>query len=275
MYLQRRRYRVRVRAKKKNKDPGQESAWGSISIKGLWKSSFWVIPFLVVASLLFGLWTLVSISSVFAISEISVEGVLGPPSAEIRSLIRVQKGDHLLKLNLNQVRSRVEQDPSVRRVVVKRVLPSTLKVEIDQRHPIAQIKSRGYYMIDAEGVLVPPKLRVPDPSLPIIEGSDFKGRRARLGESYESEKIQTGLRLLEAIQEVSLPFDRRVEEVHVKDLKELSFKVEIGLHIQIGKSDFSRRLDLLHDVYEGVKHEIDQVKYIDLRFDDVVIGYRK
>ena len=46
------------------------------------------------------------------------------------------------------------------------------------------------------------------------------------------------------------------------------------MEIKIGKSDFRERLKVLSTVFEQLGSDIDKFNYIDLRFEDPIIGPR-
>ena len=63
--------------------------------------------------------------------------------------------------------------------------------------------------------------------------------------------------------------------VDIADPGNLSFFFDdVNIEIKIGNEDFRNRLDVLVTVLEQISMDIDKFKYIDLRFEDPIIGPR-
>ena len=277
MRSRRNRYRARVRIKKTAKGkrtPGPGPARGPHASFPFKAFSLGLVMMVSVCAIAWGVLQILTVSSVFAVTQVTVAGASTLTSDEVRALAAVERGANLFSIHLGQIRAQIEEEPSIRRATVRRILPGTVSILIDQRRPIAQVKAGRYYLVDAEGVVVPPILKFADPTLPVITNSSFNRRRAKVGEPYTSDKMDASLALLRALGKVSLPFKGRVRSIDARILKELSFEVEPGIEIHIGRSGFSKKLALLDEIYDGIQDEINDVKYIDLRFDDVVIGHR-
>ena len=63
-------------------------------------------------------------------------------------------------------------------------------------------------------------------------------------------------------------------KVDVTDSKNVSFYVDQTLEIKIGESHWIERLKILEQTLKSVTLDPSKIRYIDLRFDDVVIGPR-
>ncbi|MBI2870343.1 MAG: FtsQ-type POTRA domain-containing protein [Candidatus Omnitrophica bacterium] len=231
----------------------------------------------IVLGLGFGVWGIVSLlqtSPVFAITQIAVQGAQTLTPEEVLALTSVRKGENLFAVRLNEVRREIERAPSIRQATIRRVLPGTLAILVDQRQPVAQVRSGYYYLVDENGFVIPPVLEQPDPTLPILENLDFSRRRARMGQHYESERLARALALLGAVKQVRLPFEGRVQSVDAQDVKQLSFLVEPGVRVRTGDAGLENKLGLLNEVYDEIKGELDRIKYVDLRFEDIIIKYK-
>lgn len=56
------------------------------------------------------------------------------------------------------------------------------------------------------------------------------------------------------------------------DLENLSFYLASGVEVRIGPENFKDRLETLSRTLKDPRLVMDKIKYIDLRFKDVVIG---
>ncbi len=93
------------------------------------------------------------------ISEVSE--VAGPLTAdEVLAVAAVPMGTPLLRLNTDEIATRIEEIPAVASVEVSRSWPTSLQIDVKRREPVAQVASdAGYDIVDIDGVVI---LAVPD-----------------------------------------------------------------------------------------------------------------
>ncbi len=187
-------------------------------------------------------------------------------------------GANIFFIDLNEFKKKVETSHTeFKDVVVRRILPNKLIIEAELRKPIAQIRSDRYYFVDREGAMLPDVKNFPDPDLPIIFGIGVnlakvkpynftKLERDRIGKALG---IIKGMRDIEGLQTLEL------KSVDATDPGNLSFFLErSNVEIKIGNSDFKKRLRVLATLLEQVGSDVDSFRYIDLRFEDPIIGPR-
>ena len=63
-------------------------------------------------------------------------------------------------------------------------------------------------------------------------------------------------------------------KIDIGDSKNLSFFVDQDIEIRIGNSHLIERLKILDQTLKTIELDRSKIRYIDLRFDDVVIGPR-
>ena len=94
--------------------------------------------------------------------EIVIYGDRGSVSSEVireklRELGVIEKNVNLFDIDLPEIRSALlKSQVSLSRVLVKRKLPDTLRVEVRQRDPVAQLYYRKGLLLDRSG-LIPPE----------------------------------------------------------------------------------------------------------------------
>ncbi len=88
----------------------------------------------------------------FSLEKIEISGVKKASPAEIEALMRVRRGENLFRLDLEEIRRRVETHPWVRRARVSRKLPRTLRVHIKEEEPVAiTVLEERLYFLNEEG----------------------------------------------------------------------------------------------------------------------------
>jgi cell division protein FtsQ len=119
-------------------------------------------------------------NEVFRIATIEVENPEGALSrSEILTAAGVLPGQSLMAIDLAATRERIEGLPAVAGVVVERRLPSTLKITVTERQPVARLLpvassgarlAQSIYYIDANAHVIKPKPGETLKPLPVITG---------------------------------------------------------------------------------------------------------
>ncbi|MFC1624139.1 cell division protein FtsQ/DivIB [Candidatus Omnitrophota bacterium] len=188
------------------------------------------------------------------------------------------EGKNIFFVELDSLREGVENDhPEFKDIVIRRRLPNRLVVYANIREAIAQVRSDRYYPVDRDGILLPDVRNFPNPDLPIITGIGIN--LAKLSSSkfrkFETEKIDKALSLINEASANEDLKDIKLKVVDIIDPGNISFSFEaFNVEIKIGNADFSNRLRLLATVVKQLGDDINNFKYIDLRFDDPILGPR-
>ncbi len=101
----------------------------------------------------------------------SVEVIDRIHSTDLRAdrLRETYKGRNIFDIDISSLSYRIESEyPSIKKAIVKRILPNRLEINILGRTPIAKIKARGYYPVDKTGMILSPDIK--SGKLPIIMG---------------------------------------------------------------------------------------------------------
>ena len=187
-------------------------------------------------------------------------------------------GKNIFFVDLEALKEKIKTaHPEFKDVIVRRVLPNKLIVEGKLRKSIAQIRSDRYYFVDEEGVVLPEVKNFPEPGLPIITGIGMNLARVPQAKfsDFEREKIDAALSLIKEISLNENLLRYKLKVVDVTDSGNISFSFELAnVDIKIGNSDFQNRLEVLVTVLEQLGSDINEFKYIDLRFEDPIVGPR-
>ncbi|NQV04280.1 MAG: hypothetical protein HQ532_02175 [Candidatus Omnitrophica bacterium] len=187
-------------------------------------------------------------------------------------------GANIFLIDLDEFKRRVETSHTeYKDVVVRRILPNKLIIEAQLRKPIAQIRSDRYYFVDKEGALLPDVKNFPDPDLPIISGIGVNLAKVKPYNftKLERDRIGKALGIIKGMRDIEELEALKLKSVDVTDPGNLSFFLErSNVEIKIGNSDFEKRLRVLATLLEQVGSDVDSFMYIDLRFEDPIIGPR-
>ena len=111
-------------------------------------------------------------SPLLAVRSVRVEGAAAVPAEQIVAAAAVEDGRPLLRVDIDAAARRVAAIPKVAQARVQRSYPSTIRIVVVERVPVAYVDSpQGPHLLDAGGVefaIEPappnlPQLTVPDP----------------------------------------------------------------------------------------------------------------
>ncbi len=107
---------------------------------------------LVLAGLFYGGWLLVREMDLFALERVRIEGLKRVPERELRELLPVRKGENLFRLDLREIKARLESHPWVASVQVSRDLPRTVVIQVKEEDPVAvTVLSGKLYFLNSAG----------------------------------------------------------------------------------------------------------------------------
>ncbi len=265
----RRRRRRKYRVRKK----GREHLYLKASKTHARKLSLLIIPLVLVVIIARELNRFIHTSPIFNLQQIEVKTSGGLDEECVWELIE-EPQRHLFKIDLLELSRWLEERPEVRSAKVTRSFPDKLIVELDERSAIAQVRSNRYFPVDGEGIILPGVRNYPDPDLPTIIGVGLRVDRIKMGEPYESERLTKALELLIIVTSSESLSDIKVSKIDVRDPRDISFMTDGMIEIRVGGQDFGRKVGDLSEVIVDIRAKKKKVKYIDLRFGDVAIGWK-
>ncbi|MBQ7285982.1 MAG: FtsQ-type POTRA domain-containing protein [Alphaproteobacteria bacterium] len=106
----------------------------------------------------------------FVLDDVVVSGRDKTSKEEINTLLNLKRGDNILKIDVYDIKQKLEQLPWVKHVSVhKRYFPNVLQIEIHEKEvkAIWQINEK-FYPLDAEGKIIEAEFHVSEPILLIV-----------------------------------------------------------------------------------------------------------
>ncbi len=234
-----------------------------------------IVPFSVVltAAVIFtGFYLLYLKSPYFIVTDLVLSGKVPGSTVEYGELEKMIVGENIFALKLGEIRSRMlESYPELADLKLSRAFPASVIAQIALRYPIAQIQQGSYYPVDYDRVLLSSVREAPDGNLPIISGVQVNVSR-QVGKRTDSKRVATALLLLKEIGSSGILEDHRLVEIDVSSVRNAIFFLEGGLEVKIGHEDYAARLDNLRTVLLDRNINPSDIRYIDLRFKEPVIG---
>lgn len=202
------------------------------------------------------------IKNYIVIKEIAFIGNRHIKNDELRSLIKVKRGDELFGVSAKEIYSRLKASPWVRDAAIRKELSGRILVNITEAVPVAILSVAGIpYLIDREGNILEQMKQGTVLFLPVIKDIDYKKDR----DTY-----------MEAVRFVNVLHSRRaasyegILEITGRRPEDITLKLE-NIVIKIGAGDFDKKLERLEFVRDEIEKRNMSVEYIDLRFADKII----
>ena len=208
----------------------------------------------------------IAITEINGLQHVSQNQVL----VKISELAR--PGRNLVGLDLDRLRRNLELIPWVKTVVVRRVLPDKLIVDIEEREPVAFARvAQGTLLIDEEGTLLennPEKLSRAD--FPVILGMESGYGPEVLRRNRE--RIALYLKLTRALNRGGAGLSRDLSEVHLQDPGNVSVILNGDtVLVYLGRDGFQTKFRRYLAASRELKKKYRNLDSVDLRYRDQVV----
>ena len=157
-------------------------------------------------------------SPAFNVAEVQVSGNHYYTDDEIINMADCTEGANIFTgIDCSDIRERLMKDPYMSQVKVKRKLPHTIEIDINERRQIAGVVyGTSYVVIDAEGTVL--RKTSVDPKVTVLRGMDIA--KMTLGEPIEIEQevlFRQCMNIIDAMKENDMYFKAiEIEEGNVK-----------------------------------------------------------
>jgi cell division septal protein FtsQ len=213
-------------------------------------------------------------SKIFLIRDIFVEESLG--EVKLPELEKL-KGHNIFLVDLVKVENKVQTKfPHIGDLKILRHFPDGIAVTGFLRRPVVEAALNGHTLeISADGYFLRHVEREGDP-LPVVRG--LKSANAVAGERVADENLLLAMNIVELIKSARALSALGFREVDISDPLKITcrFRDEaMNFDVFIEKDRVADKLKVLSAIVERSDLELAQVKYIDLRFEEPVIGRKK
>ena len=209
-------------------------------------------------------------SPIFRIQEVTADPDVKFLESKILGRLR---GKNIFTIDLKRLHREIRSVfPQIYDLRVERRFPDSIHINAKRRDPFAQVLvKQNYLTIDEEGVVIFMESK-PLPQLPLIKNSHLEKRKVVLGSKLATEEITTAIAIIEAFYNNNGLSKYPISDVDVDNLSKVSFNIGPMLEIILDKEDSARKLEMLVSLISQKKLDFREVKYIDLRFKEPVVG---
>ncbi len=269
--------------KKKRKRSGKNKGFAVLGnlIGGTFRLFFRSIPF----ALVFGTAGMLFVGvrqALYADFSLTLEKIIvTPPDAlsatERRGLETRLIGNNILTIDIQKISRDLKKNPEIRVAKVSRYLPSLLKIEVEERKPMAfvQFAPKGYYGVAAEDGMILEVVKERNTSLVLVEAYSLGLKEPRVGSQIKHRGFVEAMTFLKAFWKDPLAHQENVTKIGLDHLGNVGIVLGSGPDIRLGRrpaehlNDLEKIMPILHG--DG-RLNID---YIDLQFDNVIVKRKK
>ena len=203
------------------------------------------------------------------IAQITVRGNERLSTGEVLALVGALRGQSILLADLDGERARLLRSSWVASASLRRVLPSTVEIEITERVPmgLGRLGSR-LYLVDAGGIVIDeygPLYASLD--LPIIDGLSQAGDAPA---PADGRRVALAARVLGALR-TRPDLARKVSQIDVTDPRDAVVILDQDTALlHLGEARFVERLQSYLELAPTLRERVPAIDYVDLRFDERV-----
>jgi hypothetical protein len=192
-----------------------------------------------------------------------------------KNLIKEIRNTPLLNLDMKKIYSQIfRSHPEYKEIYISREFPSSLKIEVYKRKPFAQLKARGFYLVDRQGVIISDAVGDSFPNIMVIEIADYNIRLSRASRIRDL-RLELAFNLMEELKKKNLFCKLPINLINVTNPQAIYFIIG-DTRVVVGRGDFGRKLYILDNLLkEKLKGDLSLVDYIDLRYNKVYLGYKR
>lgn len=214
-------------------------------------------------------------SPYFSVQQIKVSDNVNITEEEIIKQSGLSKGNNIFKVNLREAAAKINMFSWIKKVEIKRRLPSTLLIRVYERVPLALVVNNDeFIVVDKEGIYIKKVKYVNDMNLPLISDVPLSEKDI-CGAKVAAEGLHSALSLIELLDKEIL---EDVAEISSSSSQSLTLKTIEGIEIRFGEpNDLDRKIHLIENLLDEHSEIINRetVEYIDLRYNTTpVIQFR-
>jgi len=196
----------------------------------------------------------------YEVQRLTVAGVKRVPENQVLAKVGFEAGTNVFRMDLDQIRKRVEELDRVRYASVQRILPDQIIIRVVEREAIGLTRIEGeIFQFDIDG-----KILDADPesglSFPILDTLRPGDRAGNL------RKVETYRKVIDEVGQTAL------SEVHVSDSGDVTVvSASDPVMVSLGVSDFRNRWNHYLEMKPQIAQQYPQAVRVDLRFKNQVI----
>ena len=199
----------------------------------------------------------------FALRNLRIEGARPATEDRIRWSLAELEGRNVLEMDLDAVTATIKEDPWVLDCTVKRMLPHTLRVAVEEREPavVARVGKRRL-VVDRTGTVIADAGPATAQGLPVITGLE------KLRNEHREGAVRKGVAAVEVLRRASTDWTEGLAEIDLSRADRIVATQASGPRLLLDPERADRNL-LEYLALEGeIGRRVGAASYVDLRWRD-------
>lgn len=214
-------------------------------------------------------------SNFFNIKEVIIKGNNGLSEDEIFFNSGIKLGENIFKLDLKKTINSLKQEPRIKEIEIKRVIPNKIIISLTEREAAAIVHIGEEYFFSTKEGMVLSKIDRPEEefALPLLSGLEIS--KIKIGEIIDRPEFRTALESINSAEVILPKKFCRVEILSPDDF--MICNKDNTLKVRANRSEvIIQKENLLREALEKIEREKLLVEYVDIRFkDSLVIKLKK
>jgi cell division septal protein FtsQ len=234
-----------------------------------------LIFYLVMGFLGWNFFNFIFSSNFCSIEEVIIKGNDYLSEDEIFSKSQIQLGENIFKLDLKESIDSLEQEPRIKEVEIKRVIPNKIIISLKERKAAVIVRiGEEYFSSTKEGIVLSKIDRSEERfGLPLVLGLEID--KIKIGEIIDKSEFRAALESINLV-EVILP--KKFCQVQILSPDDFMIcNKDDTLKVRVNRPEvIINKENLLREALDKIEREKLLVEYIDIRFkDSLVIKLKK
>ena len=203
------------------------------------------------------------------IENITVNGNKQVNTSEVLSFASIEKGVFMLDLKVSEISKKLLKIPWIEKVNIKRKIPNTVVITVQERKPIAFVNLGTIYMTDRSGYLWPLK---PNTywNVPVISGlkdTTCDGTIHRL----KKESLLRMNSFFDEADKIDNAMPLEISQIDFREEGVISVRLEsIPIHVELNRAAISKSLNNVCEILKGIEGNAKRTpRHINLRYDNI------
>ena len=239
-------------------------------------------PNLIVLSILFLLvltlmrlsswWSLLNNNLVLKNISISKTSIIN--HEEYYDLVDHFIGNSLNELKINNISKILKAHPYVKATRISKWYPSTIKIELIERKPIALLNITPMVLLDSDGYVLPNKKSKMNFNLPILNDFNSNIELYPYGDKVLSINVKDCIHWLKRIKIEYPSLYEAISEMKMTSDNDMNIILsEYPTHIYLGKNRIWTRIEILKKFETKLlPKKLSDFSYLDMRYNNQVIA---
>lgn len=206
----------------------------------------------------------------FAVRRVMIEGGwVHLTTQDLAARSGVQEGDNLFMLSMSDVHRKLRSNPWVRTTVVRRMLPDTLWIYVEEKRPAAIVASDELVYVEASGQVIKKVGPGEKKDLPVLTGIgklDAEGTR----------RMKSMLEIVELFGTSSLGKKRGLAEVNYDPILGYSVVTKSRpMQVILGQTAFGKRIGQIDRALSAIASRAGRIRYMIANEEGrLIVGYQ-